>query len=250
MRVDATAEVPGRAAIVWAPSPMSRHAPVRAAVRADLSPNGCALLVVDLQNDFCHAEAFIGRQLQREQVDRMCSAIVDLRRAARNLQVPVIWVRTAHREATDSAQWRRRLGHQDPHICRDGSWGARFFRLAPDEDDVVIEKHRYSAFHGTELQHVLRALGRTVVVVAGTATNVCVESTVRDACMYDYDAVMVADATCAPTEFEYESAIKNVENYFGSVIESSAVVRAWAPESDELGLHYPATASLDSRDEC
>ena len=214
-------------------------------LRCDLSPRACALIVVDLQNDFCHPEAPIGRHVERHVVNGMCSTITEIRKVARIARVPVIWVRTVHRDATDSGPWLRRLAAGDPHVCREGSWGARFYKLVPDDLDVVVEKHRYSAFHGTELQHVLRRLRCSTVVVVGTATNVCVESTVRDACMNDHDTVVVADATCAATEDEHCAALVNISRYFGSVVDSAEVIRAWTVSDEDLGLHYLAESGRD-----
>lgn len=201
-------------------------------MRGDLSPEACALVIVDVQNDFCHPEAPIGRHIEQRLVDGMCSGIAELVQAARTAGVPVIWIRTVHRDATNSAPWLRRLASGDPQVCLEGSWGTRFYKLVPEERDIVVEKHRYSAFHGTELQHVLRALQRTTVIAVGTATNVCVESTVRDACMLDYDAVLVADATCAGSEAEHAAALLNVDGYFGSVTDTADVVRAWLPPEE------------------
>ena len=99
-------------------------------------------------------------------------------------------------------------------VCREGTWGAEFHRCLPAAGDVVVQKHRYSAFHGTELQHVLHALGRTTVALTGTSTNVCVESTARDACMLDYEVVVVDDATCADTEAEHAAALFNIRRLF------------------------------------
>jgi ureidoacrylate peracid hydrolase len=122
-------------------------------------------------------------------------------------------------------------------VCREGTWGAEFHRCAPLSDDVVVQKHRYSAFHGTELQHVLRTFGRSTVVLTGTATNVCVESTARDACMLDYEVVVVDDATCASSDAEHAAALFNIRHYFGSVANTASVLSSWdaATESPSAG---------------
>ena len=205
-------------------------------VRGKVAADACVLLIVDVQNDFCHPDAPIGRHLRRDVVDAMCAAISELRTAARRSGVPLVWVRTVHRDATDSQAWLRRLPSGAVTVCREASWGARFYKLEPGPQDIVMEKHRYSAFHGTELTNILRTLRRDTVVVVGTATNVCVESTVRDACMSDYEAVLVDDATCAATDQEHAAALVNVKAYFGSVVDSTTLVGVWTervPESFE-----------------
>jgi ureidoacrylate peracid hydrolase len=195
----------------------------------------CALVVVDVQNDFCHPSGLEGRAMDPEVVRAMCSAITTLRGAASEAGVPVIFVQTVHREATDSRAWARRLPPQNRAICREGSWGAEFHECEPEQADVVVQKHRYSAFHGTELGHVLRTFCRTTVVLTGTATNVCVESTARDACMLDYDVVLVADGTCAADGAEHAGALHNVRNYFGDVVDTATIVTAWRRDTSAAG---------------
>ena len=80
-------------------------------------------------------------------------------------------------------------------ICATGTWGAEYYRVQPTNDDCEVVKHRYSAFVGTTLEVILRSLARQTVVVTGVTTNVCVESTVRDAYMRDYRPLLVEDCT-------------------------------------------------------
>ncbi len=184
-------------------------------------------MVIDVQHDFCDAQGVVGRSVEPAAVDGMCRSIATLHAAAHRHGVPVVFVQTVHRDATDSRAWRNRLPVGELMVCREGTWGAEFHRCVPAEDDVVVQKHRYSAFHGTELQHVLHTLCRTTVVLTGTSTNVCVESTARDACMLDYDVVVVNDATCAGTDAEHSAALFNIRQYFGSVADTATVLSAW-----------------------
>jgi ureidoacrylate peracid hydrolase len=93
----------------------------------------------------------------------------------------------------------------------------------------VVIKHRYSGFVGTDLDTVLRARQRRSVLVTGVSTNVCVESTVRDACMRDYHAVLVEDCCGALTEAEHQAALHNVRGYFGRVLDSTTIIAHWRP---------------------
>jgi ureidoacrylate peracid hydrolase len=194
----------------------------------DLSAGACALVVVDVQHDFCHADGSIGRFMESAVVDAMCTSIERLRDAASRYGVPVVFLQTVHRLATDSRAWLNHFPREQLQVCREGTWGAEFYRCVPGPDDIVVVKHRYSGFHGTELQHVLHTLQRRTVVLAGTATNVCVESTARDACMLDFDVALIDDATCASTEAEHAAALVNVREYFGMVTDTASIVRAWA----------------------
>ena len=209
--------------------PLHRRPAVDVATGAerDVSAVAGALIVIDVQHDFCHADGVLGRHLDAGTVDAMCASIETLQAAAHRCGVPVVFVQTVHRAATDSRAWRNRFPSQELMVCREGAWGVEFHRCGPRDGDVVVVKHRYSAFHGTELQHVLHTVGCHTVVLTGTATNVCVESTARDACMLDYDVVVVEDATCAGTDEEHAAALFNIREYFGSVADTAAVLSAW-----------------------
>ncbi len=187
-----------------------------------------ALLIVDVQNDYCHQDGVFGRAgFDMAAIQAAAERTAGLIEAARRIGVPVVFVRTQHDHWTDSPTWTRRDVRTAGVICATGSWGAEFYRVAPAPDDCVVVKHRYSAFVGTRLPVVLRTLSRATLLVAGMTTNVCVESTVRDAFMRDYDVVLVEDCAAALTKAEHESAVHNVRTYFGSVLDSVTIESVW-----------------------
>lgn len=193
-----------------------------------IPPESCALVVVDVQNDYCHADGAFGRAgRDLGAIQAAVERIVAFVEVARRARVPVIWVRTQHDGWTDSPRWARREVRAVGEICATGSWGAELYQVAPRPDECVVIKHRYSAFVGTRLPVVLRALGRPVLLFCGVTTNVCVESTVRDAFMRDWDAVLVEDCTAALTTGEHAAAVENVRRYFGRVLDSATLGGDW-----------------------
>ncbi|HEY3065383.1 MAG TPA: cysteine hydrolase [Methylomirabilota bacterium] len=199
-------------------------------VRGELiARDRCALVVVDVQNDYCHAEGTFGRAgVELGAIQRAVDRIVQLVDLAREAGVPVVWVRTEHDGWTNSETWLTRDVRGGSEICATGSWGAEFFRVRPRADECVVVKHRYSAFVGTRFAVVLRALGRSTLLFAGITTNVCVESTARDAFMRDYQVVLVEDCAAARTKAEHDGAVHNVRTYFGRVLDRAAVAARWA----------------------
>lgn len=188
----------------------------------------CVLLVVDVQNDYCHDGGVFGRAgfslgAIQAAVERIEAFVVVARRAG----VPVIWVRTEHGHLTDSPTWLGRGVRMAGAICAAGSWGAELYRVRPADSEAVVVKHRYSAFVGSPLPVMLRALGRPILLMAGVTTNVCVESTARDAFMRDWRVVLLEDCTAAPTKSEHESAVHNIRNYFGRVLDAAALEGYW-----------------------
>jgi ureidoacrylate peracid hydrolase len=197
---------------------------------ARLAPERSVLLLVDVQKDYCHPDGAFGRAgFSLGDIEAAVERMPALIEAARGAGVPVVFVRSEHDGWTDSTTWMRRDVRERGRlvICASGTWGAEFYRLQPAPRDCIVVKHRYSAFVDTRLPVVLRTLGRPTLAVAGITTNVCVESTVRDAFMRDYAVVAVEDCMAAPTREEHEAAIHNMRTYFGWVLPSAAVTGCW-----------------------
>lgn len=115
-------------------------------------------------------------------------------------------------------------------MCQQGDWG---FELCPgigpqnSSHEIIIRKHRYSGFVNTELDLILRSRGIQTVVMTGVATNVCVESTARDAFMRDYFVVLLQDCCATYSKEEQEATLKNIDTYFGEVVSSKELAALW-----------------------
>ncbi len=194
---------------------------------SDLDWSKSALLVIDMQNDYCHwqgAEVLNGGDVTRRTA--ILPAVQVLIDAAHRASTPVIFIRTTHDHTTTSSAWAsRRQGTDWRHpYCLTGTWGAEYFGVLPEEGDIEVTKHRFSGFVGTDLELRLRALGRETLIIAGVDTNVCVESTMRDGYMRDFSCVLVADATAAGTADEHAAACATLGRYFGWTAKTTAVV--------------------------
>lgn len=197
-----------------------------------LDPTLTALLVVDVQNDYCSSSGALGDAgLDMSAIDPMVDRIEELIAAARKVDIPIVFLRNEHSIETDTPAWRRRTSHS-LEICRAGTWGADFYRLSPTEGDTEIVKHRYSGFVGTPLEGLLREWERSTVIVAGTATNVCVDTTARHAAMLDFDVVVVSDGVAATDSAAHSASLANLERFFGHVLPSSDVREVWLALND------------------
>ncbi len=203
-----------------------------------VSPEAAALLVVDVQNDFCHEDGGFGQLgIELGPIQQAVVSLLRLIDEARRVRVPVIFIKTHHDESNNSEAWLTRHTHQarGKEICETGSWGAEFYRVQPAPHEVIVIKHRYSGFLGTNLEVVLRSLQRRCVLVAGVTTNVCVESTARDAFMRDYHVVVVEDCTAASTKEEHDASLHNIRRYFGRAVDSERLFTIWkARDSNTL----------------
>ena len=83
----------------------------------------------------------------------------------------------------------------------------------------MVKKFRYSGFHSTQLENLLRALGRDTIAITGVATNVCCDSTSRDGAMRDFKVVFLSDCSASFSQQEQDATLKNLEKHFGLVMD-------------------------------
>jgi ureidoacrylate peracid hydrolase len=200
-----------------------------------VSPAHCALLVIDVQNDFAATDGFfhqVGAKVERLQ-NEVVPAIGRLIGAARRAGVTVIFVKSHYDLEHLSAPMRERnlrLGMTMPR-CLAGTWGAEFFGVSPAEGEAVVVKHRYSAMLGSNLRDVLRARGISSLLLTGIATDTCVESTGRDAYFLDYYVTLVEDCCGAATAEDHAGTLPRFHRDYGLVVTSRDVMAIWEAES-------------------
>ena len=193
-------------------------------------PSLAALIIVDVQNDFASPDgATAKRGADFTSSLEMVPNLVRLIDEGRNVGLPIIYIQTIHSEWTDTPSWLyRKPSGADTDTCREGTWGAEFYDgISPRPDEKVVIKHRYSAFINTDLSTILKAKGIESVLMTGIATNVCVESTARDAFMLDYYVTMVADCMATSDPVLHEGTLENMRRHFGVVASSQEVIATW-----------------------
>jgi ureidoacrylate peracid hydrolase len=107
----------------------------------------------------------------------------------------------------------------------EGSPGAEIYEpVKPTEGDLVVKKFRYSGFYGTQLENLLRALGRDTIAITGVATNVCCDCTARDGAMRDFKVLFLSDCNASFTREEQEATLNNFDKHFGVVVDSQTLM--------------------------
>ena len=190
-----------------------------------------ALIVVDVQNDFCHSDSPLAKagndmSAAQEMVPRLLT-LVD---AARGAGATIIWVKMLHAEWSTSpsnTEHRLRTRPNTALICQEGTFGIEFYRVEPEAGEPIVVKHRYSAFIGTELDPLLRAQGVENLIIVGVTTNVCVESTARDAYMRDYYVTFVEDCSATYDQAKHDATLRNMADHFGVVVTANEIIEAW-----------------------
>ncbi len=219
-------------------------------LEAQVDPKHTALLVVDVQNDFVHPDNSLysphglGRASEGDAWDaaptvpRMLENLPRLLEAARKADLLIVFIRAIYDPKYLSGPLAfvyERKGLYDD-ICISGTPGADFYGdIRPSESprEVVVTKHRFSAFWSTDLNLVLRSNGIKTVVMTGTATSGCVESTTRDAFFNDYYTVTVEDC-CGEANSEFHKAsVEMMGRSYGLVVRHEDLAGIWS----EAGQH-------------
>lgn len=198
-----------------------------------VDPDRTALIVIDMQNDFCHPDGAFGRVgFDHATMPKLAATLDRLLAAARARQVLTIFVRATYDQEVTScplAQHRRRRGLLQS-LCLEGSWGADWFAgVAPAgaSNEVVLTKHRFDAFQGTPLDLYLRNNGIRTVIVTGVVTSGCVESTVRSAFFLDYHVVVPSDGVAESFPGAHERGLAVIGRSFATITGADAIAMAW-----------------------
>ena len=225
--------------------------PVAALLNAE--PKDCtidfsrtAMIVIDMQNDFCHRDgwlASIGVDVAPARAP--IAPLMRLLPALRAIDVPIVWVNWGNRPDRLNLSpallhvynpTGRGVGLGDPvpktgaAVLQKDSWSAAIVdELAPNASDIRVDKHRMSGFWDTPLDSILRNLGVTTLLFGGVNADQCVLHTLADANFLGYDTLMVDDCTATTSPaFCWEATLYNVKQIFGFVVGSATILEALA----------------------
>ena len=182
-----------------------------------------AVVVVDMQNGFCHPNGSLYAPNSEAAVD----PVADLVDRAHEAGAQVVYTRDVHPpEQFEDAHYYDEFERWGEHVA-EGSWETEVVEgLEVREADHVVEKHTYDAFHETELDGWLSARGIDDMVICGTLANVCVLHTAGSAGLRDYRPVLVEDAIGYIEEAHREYATEHADWLFGEVVPRADVTFA------------------------
>ncbi|EMJ5853083.1 pyrimidine utilization protein B [Klebsiella aerogenes] len=213
-----------------------------------LSPQHSALIVVDMQNAYASQGGYLDLagfdvSATRPVIDNINLAVA----AARAAGMLIIWFQNGWDEQyveaggpgspnyhkSNALKTMRQRPELQGKLLAKGGWDYQLVdELRPREGDIILPKPRYSGFFNTPLDSILRSRGIRLLVFTGIATNVCVESTLRDGFFLEYFGVVLEDATHqAGPAFAQQAALFNIETFFGWVSDVGSFCRAIEPDA-------------------
>jgi ureidoacrylate peracid hydrolase len=199
-----------------------------------------ALIVVDMQNSFCKKGGMMDYfgKLEAARLAQVIDTDRNVIKTCRKKGVKIIYLRMTYgpEEGPDSPfYWKeggRKAARENPELrgkfLTEGTWDWDIIEeLKPEKDDIIVNKSRFSGFVNTELDTKLKELNLKYLLFAGVFTNICVESTARDAFSYEYFPILIEDAcgNVGPQNLQ-EATIWNIVQAFGWVTTSQDLKKA------------------------
>src|SRR5512143_980755 len=210
----------------------------------DVDLGRSALVIVDMQNAFVAGGGMFDlRGFDVTPIQKVIDPISKICKKVRNKMSKVIYVvhtlsPDLREVGPDSSFWyksvkfyREEPRWRDKFIIR-GTWGAEIVdALKPSEGDLIVEKQRFSAFFGTNLDTILKTHNLKHLFFTGCATNICIEASIRDAANLGYFPILISDASANNgPPFMQDSTILNVKLCFGWVTDTEHLLKALSPD--------------------
>ncbi len=228
------------------------HVRPLATLRDKIEPSRAALIVIDMQNDFCAVGGMMSSEgFDVSEVQKAAVRLPALIAAARSAGALVVFVRNVYSTNAgptpaspnkpsnmylsdswlEQAARTRKGSYTRRQVCAEGSWEGDFYGdIRPLPSEPIVTKHRYSAFYNTDLDSILRAHGIRTIILTGVATNVCVETTAREGFVRDYYVVFVSDGTATYSTEDHNATLRNIDRFFGQVTTIADIISLWTSD--------------------
>ncbi len=181
----------------------------------DINPESTALIVVDMQNDFCHPDGALYAEPSRDAIE----PVREMVEWADMLGLDIVYTKDVHAKTQfEDNNYYDEFDRWGEHVL-EGEWGQEIVEELEAEvfSDLILEKPTYSGFHATNIDEWLTENGVDTVVVCGTLANVCVLHTASAAALNDYRPIIIEDAVGYLTEDDKEYALNHAEWLFGEL---------------------------------
>jgi ureidoacrylate peracid hydrolase len=202
-------------------------------------------VIIDLQNDFCAPGGLAVRYAESpEAIERAVANTELLVAHARRTGIPRIFVRSLldnKYKLPKMLDRHRRLGLKE-QICREGTWGAEFYRVTPTRAECVVTKHTNDAFLYTFLEPLLGKAQARTVILCGVYTELCVEDTVRSALHRGFHVIVPADCTAGLSSACTQASLVNMAAFQVDVIS----LRELLPAAGEVAPASPPEPLAES----
>ncbi len=172
----------------------------------EYNPDCTAVIVVDMQNDFCHPDGALYAPGSEEAIE----GVNDVLAATEDVTLTIFTQDSHDNNAEEFEQWGEHCVH--------GTWGQEIHDDVSDVADRVVKKNTYDAFFDTDMSNLLNVHGIDTVIICGTLANVCVQETASSAALNGYSVAVAEDAVGYIEEEQRDAALDHIDFLIGDVI--------------------------------
>ena len=193
-----------------------------------------ALMIIDMQNDFLHPDGFVMKhksllgfkaELMASSIPNVCRLLDEAR--AKSLKAIHIFGAWEPDFSDAAIPISLPLEIEEKNLLIKGSWGAEIIKeLTPEKGEHIVCKKGYGAFFQTHLDRLFRNLNIEMLIICGIMTNVCVETTAREAIALGYKIIFTSDATATVDEEMHRATLKTIGMFFGEVKSTEEVIES------------------------
>lgn len=210
---------------------MPQRGDILVTLEEQVKPSHCALLIVDMQNDFCHKDGFFGSNgADLSLVEQMTPKLLRLIEAAQAVGIKRYFIQVFGDEPyLKQPMIERKLRiRRSKDVARKGTWGAQpFSDIVPSLDDVIISKYAFSSFIDTPLEKLLRETNVRTIMVTGVMTECCVGATARHGFMLGFYTIVPEDCVASYDREAHNATLSNINKFFGRVVSSDEILGSW-----------------------
>ena len=196
-------------------------------LKAKLNPESTALIIIDMQKDFCcEGGVFHLRGFDIESAQKLAKRLNSFLKEARKVLKHIVHLQMIKKPEFTSPTVKDLYSRIKMERSHDPAL-AEPYEVIPQTGDIVIPKYKYSGFVSTYLDPFLRSKKINTLIIAGLATNVCVESTARDGFMREYFIVIPSDLTEGTSTEAKKWSLSNLDMFFAEVVMSYEILACW-----------------------
>jgi len=182
----------------------------------DINNKNTALIIIDVQNDFCSRKGVFYKSGHNVLlIQKMIPKLIKFINRIREFNLPIIFIKSFYRRSRKYPQL---------HYCKRGSWGAKFYKIKPKGEKIII-KHTNDGFFNTKLNSFLKKNKIKNLLITGITTSVCVDTTARGGVVRGYSVAMVEDCIAAEDLELHRVTLRNFKTHFGNVFNSDVIIK-------------------------
>ena len=185
-----------------------------------------AILIVDIQNDFCDERgAFAKMGLNIKNIQKMTPKLINFIEKARKANLKIIYSKQIESDEVSPENLKAIFKQEIIPVCSPNSWGSEFYKINPNSKEIIIEKYTYDVFSNPKLENILRENKIKDLIICGVTTDLCIDSTVRSAFTKGYNIIIPKDLIATVNQKIQKPFLKTFGEFLGTVIKSKDLIK-------------------------